>query len=242
MSWPLIGVLGGFRERADKLEDEYHLNARYIDAVAEADGIPLLLAPCLDNRQLAATLGRLGGLLVSGGPDLPPRYFGQDAHPETRPMHFRRADFDWRCVNLALKLEKPVLAVCYGAQLLNVIFGGTLIQDIPSQRPSQDTHRAKHFEARHPVRVEPDTRLRQIMLSDTIEVNSAHHQAIDRVGNGLRVNAWTVDGLPEGIELPGARFVLGVQWHPEEMPDRPEQARLFRALVDEAYRKGDGVT
>lgn len=238
MAWPVIGVLGGFRERADHFEDEYHLNAHYIDAVTAAEGIPALLAPCDDDRRAEEVLRRLDGLLIAGGPDIPPDSFGQEAHPETRPVHPRRWRSDRCYLGQALRREMPVLGICYGAQLLNVFLGGSLFQDLPSQRPSGAAHRTRNFEARHAVRVAPGTRLREILASDAVEVNSAHHQGIDRLGTGLRVNAQASDGLVEGIEADRGRFVIGVQWHPEELPDGLEQGRLFRALVKEALRAG----
>jgi len=227
-----IGIMGGYRRRTSSKAEEFYLIAEYFDAVELAGGVPVPIVQCRGDDVLRELLGKLDGLLISGGPDTPPSEYGQRRHPQTQPVHPRRARFDLRCLRAALDRGLPILGICYGAQLLNVFFGGTLVQDIPSQRPDAGKHRKDGPRLLHPVRVEPGTKLARCLRLPELEANSAHHQAVDRLGRGLRVSARARDGIVEGIETEDDRFVLGVQWHPEELAfKRPEHLRLFQALV-----------
>ncbi|GAA2839283.1 gamma-glutamyl-gamma-aminobutyrate hydrolase family protein [Kitasatospora paracochleata] len=196
----------------------------YVDAVARAGGIPVLLPPQAGGAErLAATLD---GLVLAGGSDLDPARYGAEPHPRTGPPHRARDDWESALLTAALAADLPVLGVCRGMQLLNVALGGDLVQHLPD-----DSH--QHVPARFvatAVRAADGSRLAGI-LGRSAKVNCYHHQAVGRLGDGLLPTAWSEDGTVEALELPGRRFVLGVQWHPET---DPEDLRLFRALATAA--------
>jgi putative glutamine amidotransferase len=199
--------------------------------------------PPLDPRLAPSYVAGLAGVCVSGGPDVDPSMYGAEPHPklgETEPDVDR---FEIAVVREAERLGMPVLAICRGAQVLNVARGGDLIQDLPDQVGKEVRHhRGQHDHpvVWHEVTVARDSLLaRSLGRAGTVEVNSFHHQAPQRLGEGLRAVAHARDGVIEAVELPGADFELGVQWHPEGIIDRPEQAALFRAFVDAARRYAD---
>ena len=232
MARRLTGITGGYRRRKSQEADEFYLLADYFDSVELAGGVPVLIPQVRGDEALRDLLGRLDGLVITGGPDTPPERYGQPAHPMTKPVHKRRDEFDFRCVEAALDLGLPILAICYGAQLLNVFLGGTLIQDIPSQRPSAGRHVQDGPRLLHPVRIEPGTKLAHCLGAAELEANSSHHQAVDRLGRGLRVSARSRDGIIEGVETTDDRLILGVQWHPEELAAKsPDHLKLFQAVV-----------
>lgn len=238
MSRPRIGITTGFRPHKSDHGDtweELYLDADYFDAVESAGGVPLALPPCHGDETLREMLSSVSGVVISGGPDMPPERYGQAPHAKVVPVHLRRDKFDFRSLAVMLEMKLPILAVCYGHQLLNVHFGGTLVQDIPDQRPVPETHQRPRPRAMHPVRVLPGTKLARILGAAEIETNSSHHQCVDRLAPGLKVSALSPAGIVEGIETDDDRFVIGVQWHPEELTDRPEHLALFQALV----RAGD---
>ena len=199
-----------------------------IQAVENAGGRTILI-PMIENAdELAAFIERLDGVLLPGGADIPPEMYGEEAHPSVRLVERGRAEYLVAVTRLAIERDTPVLGICLGAQVLNVALGGTLVQDIPTEVPDALVHRGGN--ARHAVSVVEESWLFGIVGSE-LTVNSSHHQAVNRLGIGLVVAARAPDGIIEGIELPPARFVIGVQWHPERLLDRPEQRALFDAFV-----------
>ena len=233
---PIIGVCPGLRLRPEGLE--LYSPPAYADAIARAGGVPLLLPPLEDLRLVSAMLDRVQGVLLTGGADISPARYGQPAHSRTRPMPARREAFDLAVARAAARRRLPLLAICRGAQIVNVARGGTLIQDLPTE-PGAARHAAEPGspDARHTVRVEPGTLLAGIVEEGTLKVNSSHHQAIERIGRGLRRSAVAPDGVVEAVEDPRLPFFLAVQWHPERLPDEPAHAALFRALVQAARRQ-----
>jgi putative glutamine amidotransferase len=231
---PLIGVttsvtLGAYPERA-------YVNAAYLRAVQGAGGVPVLLPPHLDEASREALWERLDGLLLTGGGDIDPARFGATPHPKVSEVSPARDALEIAVTRRALAADVPLLAVCRGIQVLNVTLGGTLWQDLPSERPGALNHSQteRRDAPTHRVKVMGEgTRLGAVLGALEIEVNSFHHQAIRRLGEGLREVAWAEDGVIEGVELLGSHpFALGVQWHPEDLVERDEAARrLFRALV-----------
>jgi putative glutamine amidotransferase len=210
------------------------LGVTYLDAIEAAGGIPVILAP-LPARRLRSIVDRLDGICLSGGPDVEPACYGADAHPELGPTELQVDLFELGLVRAARRRGLPILAICRGMQVLNVARGGTLIQHLPDLGDEvQHRQSAPASQPSHPVAVAGDSRLAQITGSERIDVNSFHHQAIDSLGGGLEPVAWADDGVVEAIEALGDAFTLGVQWHAECMTDRPEQARLFMALIDAA--------
>ncbi len=230
MRRPIVGITLG-----DGGETDVHsLRGDYLRSLEQAGVVPLAL-PALAASDAALVLDRLDGLVLSGGDDVDPALYGQEPHPKLRDVDRRRDDFELALVREAIRRDQPLLAICRGQQVLNVALGGTLVQDIPSElgvvehdSPGERTDR------RHKVAVAAGSRLRAILERDEIAVNSIHHQAVARLGGGLAVSATSsADGVIEGLELPGARFVLAVQWHPESFwNERDSFQRLFDAHAE----------
>jgi putative glutamine amidotransferase len=194
----------------------YALRQNYCDSVIAAGGIPLLLphAPDLVEEYIS----RLDGLLVAGGAfDIDPALFGATDRHATVTLKSGRTDFEFGITRAAIARDMPVLGICGGQQLLNVVLGGTLIQHIPDEVAGCLAHEQPNprSEPGHVVRIAADSLLRRIAGVDEIAVNSAHHQAVKVVGPGVLVSGVAEDGVVEAIELASARFCLGVQWHPE---------------------------
>ncbi|HXH02017.1 MAG TPA: gamma-glutamyl-gamma-aminobutyrate hydrolase family protein [Candidatus Competibacteraceae bacterium] len=215
----------------------YALRQNYFSAVAGAGALPVALPH--EAERVAEYLARLDGVLVSGGAfDIDPALYGAaevHASVHTKPQRTR---FEWALLAGALQRDLPVLGVCGGMQLLNVVLGGTLIQDIGSHLPAALPHEQPtlRHQPGHSVQVMPDTRLARITGRQHLMVNSAHHQAVARVAPGLVVNAVAPDGVIEGIECPDRRFCLGLQWHPEFLVGEADRALLaaFVAACREA--------
>jgi putative glutamine amidotransferase len=194
----------------------YALRENYCDAIAAAGGLPVALPhePDLAEHYLAM----IDGLVVTGGAfDVDPALYGESGRHATVRLKERRTRFEWAITRGALDRDLPVLGICGGQQLLNVVLGGTLIQHLPDAVPDGLAHEQPNprTEPGHLVRVVPDTLLHRITGAATLPVNSAHHQAAEQVGEGIVVSANAEDGVIEAIEDPARRFCLGVQWHPE---------------------------
>lgn len=201
----------------------------YVRAVEEAGGRPLIVPP--SNEATGETLDALDGVVFSGGADLDPVLYGSDRHPATTGTSPERDRGEMALMEAALARGVPTLAICRGMQLLNVVRGGTLLQHLP-EAVGADTHKQTPGEfARHDVDIEPDSALGRL-LGDRTLAPSHHHQAPDRLGEGLRPVAWSEDKTVEGIEDSDGAMVLGVLWHPEEVEDRA----LFEELVGRAQR------
>ncbi|WP_354700884.1 Putative glutamine amidotransferase [Paraconexibacter sp. AEG42_29] len=242
---PLIGVTSSEMRRdeaaismtkaADPPHPEMALGMPYLRAIEAAGGIPVVLPP-IGHDLAPRVLERLDGLCLSGGPDIDPPAYGAERHHELGPVEPALDEFEMTIVRQAVERGVPVLAICRGAQVLNVAFGGTLHQHLPEVSTDLD-HRQHEpgTSPSHTVRTEPGSRVRELLGdSDQVPVNSFHHQAVDRIADGLRATAWAPDGTIEAIEGDGAGFVLGVQWHAETLVHLPEHAHLFAALVEAA--------
>jgi len=205
----------------------------YVSAVERAGGRPLLVPPSEDGVE--ETLDAIHGLIFSGGPDLDPDTYGQEAHPATDAPRPERDHAEIALLSTALARDLPVLAVCRGSQILNVALGGDLLQHLPELVGDEKHKEIQGTFSDHDVSLVPGTRLASL-LGERTPVKSHHHQGFGRLGEGLREAAWAEDGTLEAVEDPGKTFALGVLWHPEEGEDQ----RLFEALVDAAaeYRRG----
>jgi putative glutamine amidotransferase len=244
-SRPLIGVTTSEVRVADKVAQtpegepphrEMALGLRYATAIEAAGGLPVVLPP-LSLAAVEPLLDRLSGLCLSGGPDLDPTAYSQRRHPRLGPTEPQLDRFELGLARAADARGLPLLAICRGAQALNVVRGGTLHQHLPDDGPGATLeHRQKEpsEQPTHPVKVTPSTCLARLVGAGTLNVNSFHHQAAYRLGRGLTAVAWAPDGVIEGIEDARRPFTIGVQWHAECMADRPEQAALFTGLVDAA--------
>ncbi len=208
------------------------LPTTYVSAVDEAGGRPVIVPPTDDG--VDELLDAVDGIVLAGGADIDPDAYGAPRHPETTETRPERDRFEWQLAEGALEREMPVLAICRGMQLLNVVRGGALEQHLPGPHGNEMHKRAPGVFARHEIEIASDSKLCSI-LGDRALVASHHHQAPNRLGRGLRRVAWAPDGVTEGIEDPDARLVLGVLWHPEQSHDRG----LFEAVVQSAaeYRK-----
>ena len=226
MKRPLIGIGPHFILSHEKSES-IGCYKNYIQAVSRAGGDPLILTPYLGDKKGIAR--RLDGLLLQGGGDIHPRFFGAKI-PKGVKLSLspdERTTFDLAFLKEFLKLDRPVLAICLGAQTLNVLTGGDMIQDIPTQCPNARDHRKKP----HPAFIHPESKLHSILKKRKIATNSYHHQSIRNVGRGLMVSAQCDDGIIEAVESTRHRFVLGLQWHPEKTADTEASRRIFGAFV-----------
>jgi putative glutamine amidotransferase len=228
---PLIGLNGRYESDAQyPVRDQTRVYAPYYRALLAAGALPVVI-PTMEKRSvLAEYLDRLDGFVFTGGLDLPPHAYGQAKHPQTQECDPKRFASDRLLAELALEREIPVLAICMGVQLLNVVYGGTLIQHIESDVG----HESKDLgnDSFHAIIIEEESQLRRVVGTSEMEVNSAHHQAVEKVAPGLRVVARASDGIVEAVEMTDRGFFLGVQWHPERIFERPEQQRIFAAFVD----------
>lgn len=243
---PTIGITSGFGpDPASKGRLRSYLNAAYTDAISRAGGLPLILPTPAewDDSLLDGIVRACDGLLFSGGPDLHARHYGEPLHALAEPLHERRDRFDIALFRHADALpDLPILAVCLGSQITNVARGGKLVQHVDDLRGTPAVvHHDKADAAVHPVRILPDSQLAQVMGVTQCEINSRHHQAVDagHVGAGLRAVAFAADGVIEATEdaRGGGKFLIAVQWHPEDMLERREQLRLFEGLVERAGMK-----
>jgi putative glutamine amidotransferase len=242
---PVIGITSDFnpgnRSASEgSREPTYFLRARYAAAVEDLGGVPFILPPTEDSALQVQFLSRIEGLLVTGsGADLDPGLYGQAKSASYETMDPKRARFEMAMVQLAVLRNLPVLGICGGLQVLNVALGGTLIQDIRRQVAGSKTHRQKTDPTQtwHAVRILPKTKLRDVLGSGRIQVNSSHHQAPLAPARGLVVNAVAPDGVIEGLEDPRRRFVVGVQWHPEFLYRNNKASRsLLTAFLKESNR------
>ena len=207
------------------------VNWNYAASVLDAGGLPVLIPP-VEEGLVAGMLGTVDGLVLTGGRDYDPALYGEARHPAADLLDPRRTAGDIALARAALAHGLPILGICGGAQLINIALGGTLIQHIPDAFGTAITHQwAGGDEPFHDIEIAADSRLAGIVGGGLVRVNSSHHQAAGRVGEGLRVVARAPDGAVEAIEGTGAAFVIAVQWHPERMRSRPDQMSLFRALV-----------
>ena len=206
--------------------------ARYLEAVRRAGGQEALLMPVVvdDPGEAEALLSRFDGLLLIGGGDLDPARYGQETHERVYGVLPERDAFEITLARAAVEQRMPVLAICRGHQVLNVALGGTLEQHIAAE--GHGLPGVEGGSARHPVRVEPRSRLATAMGATEAVISSHHHQAVDELGDGLDAVAWAADGTLEGIELTDDTWVVGVQWHPEDTAaEDATQQRLFDELV-----------
>ncbi len=210
-------------------EFELTCDYRYIRAVVRAGGIPILIPINHKKRDILNLLDSVNGLLIIGGADIHPTFYREHARQKIKPMYRGRTLFDMTIYRMAERKKIPVLAICYGMQLLNVIYGGTLYQDIQSEVKGAHNHQAKRRHPLHPVFVTPDSELAKIVRKKEFLVHSQHHQAVKRLGASLRIVAYSDDGIPEALEGPDR--LLAVQWHPECQERDEVQRKIFRYFL-----------
>jgi putative glutamine amidotransferase len=232
MSRPIIGITLDSEEPGGYSKFPwYAVRENYCSAVAAAGGLPVPLPHEPDIAE--SYLDAIDGLVITGGAfDVDPAIFGDKTRHETVVTKDRRTAFEIAMTTGAIQRDMPVLGICGGQQLLNVVLGGTLIQHIPDEIENALPHEQPNprNEPGHNVTVMDGTLLHQITGSDTMSINSAHHQAVRTIGENVIIDAVAPDGVIEGIELPGRKFCLGVQWHPEFSID-PGDRKIFDAFI-----------
>lgn len=234
---PLIGVPMG-RERSQRFFGlpMYIMNQTYVRELEKRGALPVLIPLNMSEATLRGTFERLDGLFLPGGEDIDPSNYGEERHDQLGPVDKERDRTELSLTRWAIERGMPVLGICRGVQVINVACGGALYQDLHSQAPELDKHdfyppKFERFRISHDIAIEADSRLAQA-LGHVHEINSMHHQGIKRLGYGLRVVAKAPDGLAEAVECPALPFVLGVQWHPEELAKTdPHSADLFNRFV-----------
>jgi putative glutamine amidotransferase len=226
MRAPIIGVTTETNE-----QNEYVLPVEYAGAIRRAGGIPLLLPP--GEPDLPALLAAIDGLILSGGGDIDPRFYGSNGHPAVYMIDPPRDEMEIALAQGVAGSDLPTLGVCRGAQLINVALGGTLVEHLPDEIDNSIAHRQEPRGAvPHPVSIAPGSRLAAVIGEKIVVGASWHHQAIRTPAPGLHVVACAADGTIEAVELPGHPWLLAVQWHPEiTAGEDPVQQRLFDALV-----------
>lgn len=237
MPAPIIGVTVSRFTSAQGIPRQGVAEA-YISALIQAGASPVMIPLSLPEGSLAGLTSLLDGVLFTGGGDIQPQRYGSQPHPLVGDVDHDRDRVEMRLFHDTLSAGLPFLGICRGIQLVNVALGGTLYEDILEQRPHAQRHQYAQEYPRdylaHPVLLDGDSGLASIYSTQTLEVNSLHHQGIDRLAPRLRTAGFAPDGLIEAVELPGYPFGFAVQWHPESLPDRPESHTLFRAFVQAA--------
>lgn len=232
---PLIGITTYHRDE----QGYVRLPGQYADAVRRAGGLPLLLQP--GETQLDQLMNLLDGLILSGGGDIDPATYTDENHAEVYWVDQERDEAEFALADAALAADLPMFCICRGFQILNVKLGGSLLTHIPAVMPEAIDHRQPpdqpYGPIQHEIRVEGNSWLADIMQSDTVTTASWHHQAIDRLGDSLKVVATAEDGIIEAVEM-NDKPVIAVQWHPElTAANDPTQQALFDELVKRARQQ-----
>ncbi len=225
---PLIGITVNRNYNRRRVWLPYTYSCR----IEEAGALPLLLPP-LEPVAAGLLLGSLHGLLLSGGGDVAPFYYGEEPQPDLDEVDPQRDAWEYALVRAALVRGLPLFGICRGLQMLNVVLGGTLIQDLGRVGCLQHRQKAPRTHPSHTVEIFPQTRLAYLLGEGRLAVNSYHHQAPAAIAPGLKKAAAAPDGVIEALEDPDHRFLIGVQWHPESL-QHPASSLLFQAFVNAA--------
>ncbi len=238
-----MGCLIGISCNVDDDRNRLRLNRDYLFAVEQSGGVPLILAGSGETAR--AVISRVDGVVLSGGVDVDPRHFGEEPHPELGEVSAARDEFELALAEEALRRGVPVLGICRGSQVMAIVGGGSLYQDLPSQRPGGIQHYQKGARSRtsHLVALSPKSRLTEILGGQReVRVNSFHHQAVRSLPEGWDVSATSSDGVIEAFEYPDHPFWLAVQWHPEILFAEDAAARaLFANFVQSVEEVSQGA-
>ncbi len=238
---PIIGILASVND-----ERKTNLVYSYVKAVVMAGGIPVILPNNNMETAMQDHLQICGGFLFTGGGDVEPSLYGAEKSPACGPIQPLRDEFDFTMLKGALRTGKPILGICRGIQVINVALGGTLYQDLPTERPSAIRHQQieGYSEPSHGVSVVENSVLHRLTGAARLQVNSFHHQAIHRLADGLEAVATADDGVIEAVTAPDFPYLRGYQWHPERLVENdPLSLRLFEDFIHACGRlKGEGET
>jgi putative glutamine amidotransferase len=231
----------GLTMRLELETDRFYLGRDYCEAVENFGALPVHIGLIPKRKYIKETLENLDAILLPGSDtDVDPLRFGQQPHPKLKTVIFEKEETDLLVLEEAERLGVPVLAICFGSQVLNVFRGGTLFQDIESEIPNFLKHEQGIPRDRnsHEIQVRENTLLSRLITTKKVQVNSHHHQSIDKVGNNLQASAWALDGVVECVEdVRPEKFVLGVQWHPEMNWKNDDLSNeIFRTFVSEAAK------
>lgn len=232
MKQPILGLVPS----VDLAQDRYSVAGAYCRAVEGAGGLPVVLPLTADAADAARIMEFCDGILFTGGPDVDPALYGEETLSACGQIIPERDEMEEVLFRAAMAAEKPILGICRGIQVINVVLGGTLWQDLPSQVGGGVCHSQPepYNQPCHLVSVVPDTPLAGLVGRKEIAVTSRHHQAIKDLAPGLKVMAYGPDGVVEAVWMPGKPFVWGVQWHPESIyPTSEESQKLFAAFVEQ---------
>lgn len=242
MKRPIIGIIGDVRfvNEPELQNGQYrtYLNQSYIEAVKKGGGIPVIFPPTEEyiESALEQFLAMTDGLLLPGGDDVAPYFYGEESHQNIGYFLSWMDKVHIEAARIADRLGKPILGICRGMQVMNIAFGGTLYQDLPSQKEGviQHSQKAPRSEGTHVVAVMPDSFLEKCFQEGSILVNSHHHQAVKDLADQFKITAKASDGVVEAIESTMGSWMLGVQWHPEALTDagREDQRKLFEKFVE----------
>lgn len=232
---PVIGITCSW----DNESQRHFLGSLYAEAVRAAGGVPVLLANYEKEEEFIKLLGMIDGLLLTGGKDVDPFYFGEETLPACGEITPMRDAFEIKLTRMAIKGQIPVLGICRGTQVLNIAAGGTIYQDLNTQLPGCLKHfqQAPGWAATHRIEIEKGSVLESILQVSEIRVNSYHHQAVRNLAPGFKISAKSSDGVVEAIEGAPDLFILGLQCHPEEMWEKDSRLlKLFQALTNYAIK------
>lgn len=235
---PVIGILCDIDKKEEKKDRPlYFVKSNYVSAIREAGGIPFIIPPLKGEEDMEKSLNLIAGLLIPGGDDIDPKYFKEEPHPSIVLTDPEIIQFQMNFFQQALNKDLPVFGICAGLQIINIACGGNIYQDIPSQYSNQESNPVKHKKNKnekedpfHNVTIEKHTKLYDILQKEEISVNSTHHQALKDIADGFMVTARSKDGIIEAIESRKHRYVVAVQWHPEDLY---KENNLFLRLFEE---------
>lgn len=235
MSYPIIGITTMRRVNQSGMRLA-SLAEAYVDALYKAGACPVLIPNTIQESALDELISRLDGVVFSGGGDIDPQYYRAEEHPKVGEVDQQRDRVELSLLERVIDGKKPFLGICRGIQLINIGLGGSLYADIADQVPGASKHDYYPDWARdhlaHTVQVQKESKLAEILGEGEVQVNSLHHQAVDRLGEDLIPTAYSPDGLVEAFELPGHPFGVAVQWHPEWLTAHEPMRALFASFIE----------
>lgn len=237
MKKPIIGIASTYLIEREGIVREY-VNKDYIQAVEKAGGIPISLPVVNDEEDIKSQIRLCDGIILAGGPDINPLLYNDEPHTKLSYVFTEVDEYQIKLAEISLDKDLPILGICRGHQLLNVVCGGTLYQDLSeiSSGTLKHVQDAARYEYSHKIKTKPKSIIGSLLGNEAL-VNSFHHQCIKEPGKGLEVTATASDGVIEGVEMKNKKFAVGVQWHPEGMVERDEHMLgIFKELINKANK------